>query len=61
MNRKLILRERKKLSTLDDKETCPKMGDEVSRTFGSRYFIYVPLVYLMQNFMEATKWWIKEN
>lgn len=24
-------------------------------------FLYVSLVFFMQNFMEATKWWVKEN
>lgn len=45
-NRKLILRERKKSST-----TYPKRGKEIFRTFESCYFVYVPLICLMQKFM----------
>lgn len=60
-NRKLILRERKEKAALDDIWHTQKGKREVSGTFGSCYFVYEPLVCLMQNFMEATKWRIKEN
>lgn len=57
-NRKLILRERKEKAALDGKVAYPKRRREVS---GSCYFVYKPLVCLMQNFTEATRWQIKEN
>lgn len=54
--KKLSLRTREKISARgQDKGTYAKGGKEAIRTPTSCCFPYVPLVCLMQNFMEATK------